>query len=136
MLSELVLPVPYPAVLGWMGERASSDLYVSALTLAELERGIVRLPASRRSNELTTWLANAQAGLGQRALPFTRDAAGYWARLCAQAEAADKLMAAFDSLIAAAALEHGLAAVTRNVSDFAHTPVVLINPWDIAPRAQ
>jgi predicted nucleic acid-binding protein len=81
-----------------MGERSSSDLYVSALTLAELERGIVRLPASRRRNELTTWLANVQAGLGQRALPFTRDTAGYWARLCAQAEAAGKPMAAFDSL--------------------------------------
>ncbi len=45
-------------------------------------------------------------------------------------------MAAFDSLIAATALEHGLAVVTRNVSDFAHTPVVLINPWDTAPGAQ
>ena len=53
-----------------------------------------------------------------------------------QAEAAGKPMAAFDSLIAATALEHGLAVVTRNVSDFAHAPVVLINPWDIAPSAQ
>ena len=136
LLSELVRPVPHPAVLGWMGERSSSDLYVSALTLAELERGIVRLPASRRRNELTTWLANVQAGLGQRALPFTRDTAGYWARLCAKAEAAGKPMAAFDSLLAATALEHDLAVVTRNVSDFAHAPVVLINPWDTAPGAQ
>lgn len=63
LLSELVRPAPHPAVLDWMGERSSSDLYVSALTLAELERGIVRLPASRRRNELTTWLANVQAGL-------------------------------------------------------------------------
>lgn len=98
--------------------------------------GIVRLPASRRRNELTTWLANVQAGLGQRALPFTRDTAGYWARLCAQAEAAGKPMAAFDSLIAMTALEHGLAVVTRNVSDFAHAPAVQINPWDTAPGAQ
>ena len=57
LLSELVRPAPHPAVLDWMGERSSSDLYVSALTLAELERGIVRLPASRRRNELTAWLA-------------------------------------------------------------------------------
>lgn len=64
LLSELVRPVRHPAVLGWMGKRSSSDLHVSALTLAELERGIVRLPASRRRNELTTWLANVQAGLG------------------------------------------------------------------------
>ena len=57
-----------------------------------------------------------------------------WAR--AQAEAAGKPMAAFDSLIAATALEHGLAVVTRNVSDFANAPVVLINPWDTVPGAQ
>ena len=66
----------------------------------------------------------------------TRDTAGYWARLCAQAEAAGKPMAAFDSLIAATALEHGLAVVTRNVSDFASAPVVLVNPWDTVPGAQ
>ena len=136
LLSELVRPAPHPAVLGWMGERASADLFVSALTLAELERGIVRLPPSRRQSELTTWLASVQAGFGQRTLAFTRNTAGYWARLCAQAEAAGKPMAAFDSLIAATALEHGLAVVTRNVSDFASAPVVLVNPWDTVPGAQ
>ena len=136
LLSELVRPTPHLAVLDWMGARASSDLFVSALTLAELERGVLRLPPSRRQNELATWLAAVQAGFGQRALPFTRDTAGYWARLCAQAEAAGKPMAAFDSLIAATALEHGLAVVTRNVRDFAHAPVVLINPWDTVPGAQ
>jgi predicted nucleic acid-binding protein len=83
-----------------------------------------------------TWLGHVQAGFGQWALPSTRDTAGYWARLCAQSEATGKPMAAFDSLIAATALKHGLAVVTRNVSDFAHAPVVLLNPWDIAPSAQ
>ncbi len=53
-----------------------------------------------------------------------------------QAEAAGKPMAAFDSLIAMTALEHGLAVVTRNVSDLAHAPAVQINPWDTAPGAQ
>lgn len=136
LLSELVRPAPHASVMGWMGARASTDLFVSALTLAELERGIVRLPPSRRQSELATWLAGVQAGFGQRALPFTRDTARYWARLCAQAEAAGKPMAVFDSLIAATALEHGLAVVTRTVSDFASAPVILVNPWDTVPGAQ
>lgn len=136
LLSELVQPAPHRTVLGWMVARASSDLFVSALTLAELEWGVVSLPPLRRQSELATWLADVQAGFGQRALPFTRDTAGYWARLCAQAEAAGKPMAAFDSLLAATALEHGLAVVTRNVSDFASAPVVLVNPWEMVPGAQ
>jgi toxin FitB len=136
LLSELVRPAPNPAVLNWVGARASAELFVSALTLAELERGIVRLSPSRRQSELATWLSSVQAGFGQRILAFTRDTAGYWARLCAQAEAAGKPMAAFDSLIAATALEHGLSVVTRNVSDFASAPVVLINPWEVVPGAQ
>ena len=119
-----------------MGGRSSSDFFVSTLTLAELERGIARLPPSRRQNELTIWLDHVLAGFGQRALPVIRDTAGYWARLCAQAEAAGKPIATFDSLIAATALKHGLAVAIRNVSDFAHAPLVLINPWDAAPGAQ
>ena len=65
LLSELVRSAPNPAVLEWMGARTSADLFVSALTLAELERGIVRLPPSRRQSELATWLASVQAGFGQ-----------------------------------------------------------------------
>lgn len=136
LLSELVRPAPQQAVRDWMQDRASSDLFVCAVTLGELERGVVRLQPSRRRDELTAWLASVQAGFGQRCLPFTRETASYWARLCAKAEAAGKPMAAFDSLIAATALEHGLALVTRNVSDFVSAPVVLVNPWDTGAGAQ
>lgn len=136
LLSELTRPAPHPGVLEWMRARSSTALFVSAMTLAELERGVVRLPPSRRQNELAAWLLDVQAGFGQRALPFTRDTAGYWARMCAQAETAGKPMAAFDSIIAATAVEHGLAVVTRNVNDFANAPVVLVNPWATEPGAQ
>ena len=75
-------------------------------------------------------------GLGSGLCPSHATQPDIRARLCAQAEAAGKPMAAFDSLIAATTLEHGLAVVTRNVSDFAHAPAVQINPWDTAPGAQ
>lgn len=129
VLSELVKPLPEPAVLKWMGARQELELFVSAITIAELHRGIEKLPASRRRTELSAWLEQVEAGFEDRVLPFTQSSAHYWAAMCARAEAAGESMAAFDSLIAATATEHGLALVTRNVRDFVEAPVVLLNPW-------
>ena len=130
-LSELVKPVPEQAVLSWMSERVESDLFVSAMTIAEIGRGIEKLPASRRQAELSTWLKQLKVGFENRVLAFTIETASAWAHMCADVEAKGKPMAAFDSIIAATALENGLALVTRNVSDFAQAPVVLVNPWPV-----
>ncbi len=130
VLSELVKPAPHDAVLAWVDTRVENDVFVAAMTLGELRRGVAKLPVSRRKNELSVWLEQLQASLGERVLPFTRDTAGYWGELCARVEAVGTPMAAFDSIIAATAVEHGLALVTRNVRDFATAPLMLINPWD------
>ena len=130
VLSELVKPAPNSAVLAWVDSRAENDLFVAAMTLGELRRGVAKLPASRRKSELSIWLENLQAGFGQRVLPFTSDTAGYWGEMCARVEAVGKTMAAFDSIIAATAVEHGLALSTRNIQDFAAAPLMLINPWE------
>ena len=132
VLSELVKPAPEPAVLKWMGARQDRELFTSAMTLAELQRGIEKLPASRRRTELSDWLQQLEASWEDRVLPFTRETGHYWAQMVAKAEAAGQSMAAFDSIIAATALEHGLALVTRNVKDFVKAPVVLVNPWSDA----
>jgi len=130
VLSELVKPAPNSAVLAWVDSRAENDLFIAAMTLGELRRGVAKLPTSRRKSELSVWLENLQAGFGQRVLPFTGDTAGYWGEMCARVETVGKTMAAFDSIIAATAAEHGLALVTRNTQDFAAASVMLINPWD------
>lgn len=129
LLSELVKPMPAPAVLGWMRDRVESELFISAMTLAELQRGVARLPDSRRCSELTAWLQQLEIGFEDRVLPFNQETAGAWARMCAKVESEGRSMAAFDSIIAATALQHGLALVTRNVRNFAQAPIVLINPW-------
>lgn len=128
-LSELVKSVPEPTVLKWMEQRDDQTLFVSAMTFAELQRGVARLVESRRRAALTSWLAQLEANFSNRVLPFTLATSRYWATMCAQAEAAGRSIAAFDSIIAASALEHGLVLVTRNVRDFSHVPVVLVNPW-------
>lgn len=112
-----------------MAAQAEDRLFVAALSLAELHRGVARLPASKRRQELAAWLTQLEAGFAERVLPFTRQTAAYWGALAARAESRGEKLSAFDSLIAATAAEHGLALVTRNDKDFAAAAVVLINPW-------
>lgn len=129
LLSELVKPVPHAAVLEWMAAQQAGNLFVSAMTLGELERGVMKLPASRRRNELTAWLSQVALGFEDRVLPFDRETAHVWADMCARAEVKGRPLAAFDSIIAATALEHGLTVVTRNERDFEPAGVPLMNPW-------
>ena len=133
VLSEFVKPAPNDAVLAWVDTRPENDTFVAAMTLAELRRGVAKLSTSRRKSALSVWLDQLQSSLGNRVLPFTVDTAGYWGEMCARLEAVGKPMAAFDSIIAATAIEHGLALVTRNVQDFAAAPLMLMNPWDQPP---
>ncbi len=132
LLSELVKPEPEPAVLAWVSGCKEADLFVSALTIAELRRGVGRLPRSRQRAELAAWLEKLEAGFEDRVLPFTRETAAVWAGMVIQSEAQGRSMAAFDSIIAATALEHGLRLVTCNVRDFASAGVGLFNPLDSA----
>ena len=129
LLSELVKPVPHAPVLDWMSAQHAENLFGSAMTLGELERGVMKLPPSRRRNELTTWLAQVALGFEDRVLPFDRETAHVWADMCARAEAKGRPLAAFDSLIAATALHQGLTVVTRNERDFEPAGVQLMNPW-------
>jgi predicted nucleic acid-binding protein len=129
VLSELVKPQPEPAVLAWMSTRTESELFVSAMTLAELHRGVRKLSESKRRTELTTWLQQLELGFEDRVLPFDQHAAHTWAQMTTQAERQGKPMAAIDSIIAATAIAHGLRLVTRNVRDFAHSGAQLLNPW-------
>jgi len=130
VLSELVKPDPNAAVVAWLGQRAASDLYTAAMVIAELKRGIAKLSASRRKQELSDWLAKLQVAFDSRVVPFTVQTAEHWAEMCARAESVGRTIAAYDSIIAACAVENGLVLVTRNVQDFAFAPVMTINPWE------
>jgi predicted nucleic acid-binding protein len=135
VLSEFVKTAPEARVLAWINARDENDLHVAAMSLAELRRGVARLPASRRKTDLAAWLEQLQAGFADRILPFTRETAAYWGEMCARVEAGGRTMAAFDSIIAATAVEHGLVLVTRNDRDFTTALPVVFNPWEITANS-
>jgi predicted nucleic acid-binding protein len=73
-----------------------------------------------------------EAGFEGRILAFDQSVAQVWAQMTVEAQTRGKSMAAFDSIIAATARKHGCHLVTRNIRDFAHAGLDLLNPWESA----
>ena len=125
VLSALRRPERSPAVNRWVAERRTTDLYVSVVSVAEIEWGITRQehrnPAFARV--LAAWLDSVISLYGERILPVDASTARRWGRLSGALghESADLL-------IAACAIEHGLTVVTRNVRHFEPTGVPVLDP--------
>lgn len=114
----------------WLSKRHSEDLATSVICIAELRCGISLLPPSRRRDILEHWFADdILRRFGERILPVDREVVLRWGELHARLSLAGRPLPIFDSLIAATALVHGLAVVTRNERDFAAAGVDIINPW-------
>lgn len=127
VLSEPTKPRPSAAVIEWL-RRHESELVVSSIVLGELQYGILLLPAGRKRTRLLQWFEKGARRFP--ALDFDSASADTWARLLARLKQKGKAMPMKDSMIAAIAKQHGLTMATRNVVDFQHAGVKLVNPFD------
>jgi predicted nucleic acid-binding protein len=119
VLSEMTRIRPAPYVERWLQETDNEKLFVSVLSIAEILKGITRLPMSKRRSQLQEWLDNTlHPWFENRILPVTQPVAERLGRLAGERDARGLALSASDGLIAATALEHDLALVTRNVKDF------------------
>lgn len=126
VLSELRKTQRDAHLASWIERQRTIDLFVSVITIGEIERGIARQRAREPdfASALATWLDRVLALYGERILPFDLQVARRWGRLVA-ALGNDSA----DLMISATALEHGLTVVTRNISDFEPTGVATLNPF-------
>jgi len=130
VISELVARQPNPAVIRWVDSVDEDKLFLSAITIGEIKRGIEKLADSTRKSALQEWLEDdLLIRFGDRILPIDTAVMLVWGQLAADLEKQGKRMPAIDSLIAATCLQGRLDLVTRNESDFAHSSVTVINPW-------
>ena len=130
VVSELMLDAPNPDVLAWVDGIPALELFVTAVTEAEIRTCIAFLPdgARRRSlaNAAERMLGRLFAG---RILPFDSDAARAYADIAADRRAAGRPIGEADCQIAAIARSRGMAVATRNIRDFPETGIETIDPW-------
>jgi predicted nucleic acid-binding protein len=128
VISELRQGKPQPsgAVRRWAADQPSHRLFLSAITILELELGIQALEGRTppQGSALRSWLAGVRAAFAGRILPFGQNTAAVCASLQIPNPRSER-----DAMIAASALEHKFTVVTRNTADFEATGVALINPW-------
>jgi toxin FitB len=129
LLSEVWKPTPDEGVLTWLGSTVEEDLFLSVLSLGELKKGIDRLPIGKKRDGLGRDYILLRSRFGSRVLAVTDVVAERWGALSAEATRAGRHLHVVDGLIAATALVHGLAVVTRNVDDFVETSVPVVGPW-------
>jgi predicted nucleic acid-binding protein len=126
VLSELRKRQRDPGVVAWIGSVTPSDLFLSTVTVGEIELGIEKQRSLNPAfaGELARWLDLTLRAYGDRLLPLDLGAARRWGRLAARIG-----NRGMDLAIAAIALEHGLTVVTRNIADFTPTEVSTFNPF-------
>jgi predicted nucleic acid-binding protein len=127
ILSNITKPVPSPSLIAWMAEQADEDLFIAALTVAEIYKGVLEKPPGKKRDRLAAWFSGPdgpQALFANRILPFDEKAGLIWARLMASGKAAGRPRSSLDTIIAAIAEANGCVVVTDNEKDFAGVEVV------------
>lgn len=128
VISELRVgkSMPSVSVRSWAAQVPANQLYLAAVTVLELEIGVLAMERkdSRQGQTLRSWLRGVLGEFSSQVLPFT----GSTAILCAAMHVPNR-RSDRDAMIAATAKEHGYTIVTRNTDDFSGCGVQLLDPW-------
>ncbi len=123
-------PNPAPQVIEWLDRQPELSLYLSAITLGELQKGISKLPDSRQRRQLQEWVdQDLTRRFTGRVLEITRDVAVRWGNIAGAAEQQGNKIPVLDGMLAATAIVYGLTMATRNTSDMTSTGVPVLAPW-------
>jgi len=128
LVSEMTRTAPDTRVVDYLTSLPSS--FLSVVTVLELQYGVARKPRGRRRSELTVAIDRLLSEYGDALLDIDRAVAALAGTLRATEEASGRTLHVADALIAATARVHELTLATRNVRDFEHLGIAVVNPWD------
>ena len=135
VISELRRPRPDPRVVAFVATRPLEQLFVSAVTFAEIRFGIELVADVSHRAALTDWLTHkVRPMFEQRVLPVTEDIMFKWRLLVEEGRKAGHTFSQPDLIIAATAAHHGLTIVSRDASEYEKARVPLLNPWRPSPQ--
>ena len=127
IISNVTKPLPSALLVKWMARQNDKDLFISSLTVAEIQRGLLEKPAGAKRRELERWFSGPEGPLAlfsARVLPFDEKAGLVWARLMANGTAKGRPRSPLDMIIAAVAEANDCVIVTDNEKDFAGLKIV------------
>jgi predicted nucleic acid-binding protein len=129
VLWEVRRPEPNARVLAWLSEQPLTNMYLSVITLGELQEGIAALRDAGEARALQGWLEQLQKSFAGRILDVTPEVAVMWGRLRAEARRQGNAPAAVEVLLVTTAVTHQLTLVTRNVVEHELGSVKVFDPW-------
>jgi predicted nucleic acid-binding protein len=130
VVAEAMRAQPDTHVMTWLVAQSSAAVYLSVLTIGEIEQGIVRSAHPRRAERLRRWLhEDLIPGFGTRILAVDAAVMRQWGQITGRASLQGRPVGLVDSLLAATAITHGLILANRNARDVAALPVQTVNPW-------
>jgi predicted nucleic acid-binding protein len=130
VVSELMKPTPADRVIRFVASQAATSLYTTSITYAEILHGILLLPAGkRRKNFEQAAEMMFDEDFAGRILPFGNDGAYFYAEVATERQRRGRPISQFDAQIAAIARATGAGLATRNVSDFDHCGIDVVDPW-------
>ena len=130
VISELIKPEPEARGARWLENADETSLYLSVLTLGELEKGIAAMPASARRRRIEAWVRkDLSERFRGRLLDVNADVAARWGTLSGESESRGVPLPVIDAILAATGLVHGLTVATRNTTDFERCGASCVNPW-------
>jgi predicted nucleic acid-binding protein len=131
VVSELMRQSPDDGVIRWVDRYPAEEVFITAVTAAELTYGVARLPEGQRKTVLSAMVEELLVeDLRGQILPFDGAAAEYCARIASVRVDLGRPISMADAQIAAICRRYAACLATRNIKDFEDTGVMVLDPWN------